>query len=236
MLRVLIVDDEPRARLGLRRLLADHPNVEVVGEAEAIADTLELIASRRPDLVFLDIALNGSNGFDVISNFDRPPKIVFITAHPEHALDAFSVAAVDYILKPVDEERLAETIVRVEKALLSERAFHPPIELRTPSRSVLVAPQEIVALKADGDFTQVLLADQGALMMLRTLKHFESQLPSPPFLRLGRSLMINRDRLRRIDVRSRDDIWLTMDGISSPLTIGRMAALRLRAVLRSRPI
>lgn len=236
MLRVLIVDDEPRARQALRRLLADHSNVEVVGESEAIPDTLNLIASTHPDVVFLDIALNGSNGFDVLSNSERPPKVVFVTAYPQHAVEAFSVAAIDYILKPVDEERLAETIERIEKALLSERAFHPPIELRTPSRSILVAPREIVALKADGDFTLILLADQTPLMMLRTLRHFEAQLPSPPFLRLGRSIIINQDRLRQIDARSRDDIRLTMDGISSPLMIGRIAALRLRAVMQSQRI
>ena len=231
MLRVLIVDDEPRARRALRRLLADYPNVQVVGEAEAISDALEIIASTNPDLVFLDIALNGANGFELLSSFDKPPKIVFITAHPEHAVQAFSVEAIDYLLKPVSEERLGEALARAERALLTDGASHRLIELRTPSRSVLVTPQAIVALKAEGDFTRVILADQPALLILRTLGHFENELPSPPFLRLSRSIIINRKRLQRIETRSRDDTWLTLDGMPLPVEIGREAAQRLRAAL-----
>ncbi|OYX74115.1 MAG: two-component system response regulator [Rhizobiales bacterium 32-66-11] len=231
MLRTLIVEDEPLARRALRRLLSVHRGVAVVGEAETVAEAMHVIERERPELVFLDIALVDGSGFEVLAGLDQPPKVVFVTAHPEHALQAFSVEAIDYLLKPVSAERLAETPERVQRARGGVQAAL--IELRTPSRSLLVEPNEIAALKADGDFAQIVLADQAPVMILRTLTHFEHQLPSPPFLRLGRSLMINRNRLRRIEVRSRDDIWLTMDGMPLPLAIGRAAAHRLRAALGS---
>ena len=109
------------------------------------------------------------------------------------------------------------------------------IELETPRRTVLAAPGEIAALRADGDFTRVCLADQPPVMIWRTLAHFESLLPAPPFLRLGRSLIVNRDRLRNIEALSRDSAQLTLDGIAEPIEIGRSAAARLREATAAKP-
>ncbi|TCT06667.1 LytR/AlgR family response regulator transcription factor [Aquabacter spiritensis] len=233
MLRVLIVDDEPLARRAIRRLLAPHAGVQIAGEAEGIADALDLIARTRPDAVFLDIELGGADGFDLLAGLETPPKIVFVTAYAEYAVEAFKVEAVDYLLKPVAPERLAEALARIERlqAAAPARDAAGLIELRTPNRTVLAAPGDIVALRADGDFTRILLADQPALMIWRTLGHFETVLPCPPFLRLGRSLMINRARLRRIDSRTRDDVRLTFSGLTEPVPVGRTAALRLREAL-----
>lgn len=231
MLRVLIIDDEPLARRAIRRLLSAHPNVEIAGEAESIPEAMEMILRTQPALLFLDIELDGGDGFDLLETLEHAPKVVFITAYAEHAVEAFAVNAVDYLLKPVVPERLAEALSRVERQIAADGKEAPLIELRTPSRTVLTAPGAIAALKADGDFTRVLLADQPPLMIWRTLSHFESLLPSPPFLRLGRSLMINRDRLRSIEARSRDDVRLTLAGMAEPLLIGRAAALRLKEAL-----
>lgn len=229
MLRVLVVDDEPLARRAIKRLLRSHP-VEVVGEAETVREAMALIEATHPDLVFLDIELDGGDGFDLIAALANPPKVVFVTAYAQYAVDAFSVDAVDYLMKPVAPERLQEALARVERLLAQrpEKATDGVVELRTPSRSVLAKPADIVALKADGDFTRVLLAGQPPLMIWRTLTHFEEVLPAPPFVRLSRSVMINMDRLRRIDAHSRDDVRLTLDGIGEALSIGRAAAARLR--------
>jgi two-component system, LytTR family, response regulator len=231
--RVLIVDDEPLARSAMRRLLAAHPTVEIVGEADSTAEALSAIERTQPQLVFLDIELGGSDGFDLLAALERPPIVVFVTAYAQHAVEAFAVDAVDYLLKPVAPERLAESLARVERqlaqaALPSEAAV---IELKTPKRTVLAHPAEIVALRADGDFTRVHVAGQPEVMIWRTLAHFESLLPSPPFLRLGRSLIINRDRLRNIGTPSRAEARLTLEGMAEPLVVGRAAAARLREAL-----
>ena len=238
MLRVLIVDDEPLARSAMKRLLAAHPSVEIVGEAESVAGAMRAIERARPQLVFLDIELNGGDGFDLLVALERPPIVVFVTAYAEHAAEAFAVDAADYLLKPVAPERLAESLSRVERQLARES---PPserqpagtrvIELKTPRRTVLASPAEIVALQADGDFTRVLVADQPAVLIWRTLGHFESLLPSPPFLRLGRSLIINLDRLRNIETSSRACARIRLQGLAEPMTLGRTAAARLRKVL-----
>ena len=105
------------------------------------------------------------------------------------------------------------------------------IELKTPRRTLFVAPVEIVAISADGDFTRVFVAGQPAVMILRTLAHFEELLPAPPFVRLGRSVMINRDRLRSLEVPTRSTGRLVLDGMDHPLAIGRAAMARLRELL-----
>jgi two-component system LytT family response regulator len=239
MLRVLIVDDEHLARQAMRRLLAAHPEVEIVGEAAGIADALREIERARPELMFLDIDLGGTgdDGFELLAKLANPPIVVFVTAYAEHAVEAFAVHAVDYLLKPVAPERLAEALRRAAR----ERANASPtagpaagggvIALRTPKRTVLARPSEIVALRADGDFTHVFVADQPSLMMWRTLGHFEDLLPSPPFLRLGRSLIVNRDRLRNIETPSRESARLMLSGMDEALTLGRAAAARLREAL-----
>ena len=239
MLRVLIVDDEHLARQAMRRLLAAHPQVEIVGEAETLAEAMTAIERTEPQLVFLDIELgSGGDGFDLLAALERPPAVVFVTAYAEHAVEAFAVNAVDYLLKPVEPERLAESLGRVERYLA--RGLLPAgqgapgsgvIALRTPKQTVLAAPAEIAALRADGDFTHVFVADQPAVMIWRTLGHFESLLPAPPFLRLGRSLIINRDRLRKVETLSRDDARITLEGVSEPFALGRTAAARLRETL-----
>lgn len=235
MLRVLIVDDEHLARQAMRRLLASHPEVEIVGEAEGVADALQEIERTQPQLVFLDIELSGGDGFDMLGALERPPMVVFVTAYAEYAVEAFAVNAVDYLLKPVEPERLAESLTRADKAIANVEASASSgksvIALKTPKRTVLAQPDEIVALRADGDFTHVFVADQPALMMWRTLAHFESLLPSPPFLRLGRSLIVNRDRLRRVETPSRESARIMLQGMSEPLTLGRAASARLREAL-----
>ena len=235
-MRVLIVDDEPLARSAMRRLLAPHRTIEIVDEADSTANARAAIVATKPDLVFLDIELGGDDGFDLLASLDNPPSVIFVTAYAEHAVEAFAVDAIDYLLKPVDPDRLAESLARVERQRASRAQPAPAIELRTPRRTVFAQPGEIVVLRADGDFTQVHLAGQPPVMIWRTLAHFESLLPVPPFLRLGRSLIVNRDRLRHVETLSRTSTRLVLDGLAEPVEIGRSAAARLRdAITAAKP-
>lgn len=235
MLRALIADDEPLARRALRRLMAARDDVEIVGEAESVAQTLELIAATRPDLLFLDIKLNGGDGFDLLAGVEAPPKVVFVTAHAEYAVDAFAVEAVDYLLKPVSPERLSAALERVHRLRAAERKdTSARIELRSASRVVFSEVSDIVAVRAEGDFSHVLLSERPAVMVLRSLGQFETLLPSPPFFRLGRSIIVNRDRVQSVAARSRDEVRLTLQGLADPLVIGRAAAARLREAMGAR--
>jgi two-component system LytT family response regulator len=232
-MRVLIVDDEHLARQAMRRLLAVHREVEVVGEAETIDEAIAAIKQSQPQLIFLDIELGGGDGFDLLAELERPPVVVFVTAYAEYAVEAFEVNAVDYLLKPVAPERLAESLARAERqlALSVTPSGTRVIALRTPKQTVLVPAGDIAALRADGDFTHVHVADRPPVMIWRTLSHFEELLPAPPFLRLSRSLIINRDRLRKIETPSRASAQITLDGVPEPVVLGRTAAARLRDAL-----
>ncbi|TAJ87996.1 MAG: response regulator transcription factor [Reyranella sp.] len=221
----------------MRRLLAAHPDVEIAGEADSGEAARAHIIGLRPDLVFLDIELGGGgDGFDLLDSLERPPIVIFVTAFAEHAVEAFAVDAVDYLLKPVEPQRLEMALARAARQLALQSLPPGPgvIELRTPRRVLFVTPAEIVAICADGDFTRVFVAGQAAVMILRTLAHFEGVLPAPPFVRLGRSVMINRDRLRSLEAPTRSTGRLVLDGMEHPLAIGRAAMARLRELLADR--
>ncbi len=231
----MIVDDEPLGVRAMQRLLAAHAGVQVVGTADTLGSAVTLIEASRPDLAFLDIDLGAGNGFDVIARLSPAPRVVFVTAHPQHAVEAFAVEAVDYLLKPVLPERLAAALDRAARLLADRPApWAATVELRMPNRTVLADPAEIAALRADGDFTRVHLAGQPALLILRTLSHFEALLPAPPFQRLGRSVLINLDRVRHLQSRGRNLSHVTLDGLDGALSLGRIATSRLRAALSAR--
>src|SRR5258708_13886715 len=215
-MRVVIVDDEHLARQAMGRLPGAHAEVEIVGEAGTTDEAIAVIRRLQPQLVFLDIELGGDDGFDLLAALERPPVVVFVTAYAEYAVEAFEVNAVDYLLKPVAPERLAESLARAERQLAvpATPSGTRVIALRTPKQTVLVPAGDIAALRADGDFTHVHVADQPAVMIWRTLSHFEELLPSPPFLRLSRSLIINRDRLRKMEMPSRANAHITLEGVS----------------------
>src|SRR3569832_1859806 len=123
----LIVDDEALARRELRRLLKEHDWVEIVGEASNIEEALRLTNQLHPGLLFLDIQMPGGSGFDLLTRLDEPPQVIFTTAYDQHAVRAFEVSALDYLLKPIEPERLAAALLKVKSqqrtADVLERVF-----------------------------------------------------------------------------------------------------------------
>lgn len=242
MLRVMLVDDEPPARRGLRHLMQAHPDTEIVGEAGSVQQAREMALALRPDALFLDIELADGLGFDVLEQLSPPPAVVFVTAHDLYALKAFDVAALDFLLKPVDPDRLAVTVERLRRhqsaaaapaqqqrngadtAHLSDQRLH----LRVSGQSTIVALNKITLLKAEEDFTRVFVAGERDHLVCRLLRHFEAQLPTPPFFRVSRSLIVNLARLENVQwLGSGRCSFSVGDGIA-PISLGRDAAQRLR--------
>ncbi len=236
MLRVMVIDDEPLARQAMRHLLSTHPEVVIVAEAARAGTALEMIRSLRPDAVFLDILMPGLSGFDLLRDLATPIKVVFVTAHAEHAVRAFDFEAVDYLLKPVRPEKLARAVQRllgtVEAANESKgmpMAREDRLCLRTTERTVVAPIESLAAIEADGDFMRVFLADEKPILIGQTLASYERMLPKPPFLRLGRSLLVNVDRIARAEHGSRDEMTLWMRGVAQPFALGRAASARLKS-------
>jgi two-component system LytT family response regulator len=236
MLRVMLVDDEALARQGLRAELERLPDVEVCGEAGNIAQAAEAIPALAPDAVFLDIRMPHGDGFALLKQLPTPPLVVFVTAHSEYAAQAFDVQAVDYLLKPVRAQRLADAVSRLRRALGSsgpEPAYHEGdrICLRTPERTLVTRARDIVLLQAEGDFTRVTVAQEHPLLICQTLGAFERTLPGPPLVRLDRSLMINLERVETIEISPTRGARVTLRGLEEPVELGRTAMRRLREAI-----
>ncbi|KGM35893.1 LytR/AlgR family response regulator transcription factor [Inquilinus limosus] len=256
MLRVMVVDDEPPARRGLRRLLQAHPDIEVVAEAGTVSEAQVQASALRPDAIFLDVELTDGRGFDLVAQLSPAPAIVFVTAHDLYAVRAFDISAIDFLLKPVDPGRLAMTIERLRQheQNTARPAVPDPerqddlqldvdrhrgdaparIHLRIDGRSVIAPLGMVTMLAAEADFTRVFLKGARDYLVCRLLRHFEARLPTPPFVRVSRSLIVNLDQLERVDWQEAGRCSLSLgDGIG-PVTLGRIAARRLRQSLDTR--
>jgi two-component system, LytTR family, response regulator len=256
MLRVMLVDDEPPARRGFRRLLQAHPDVEVVAEAGTVAEAREQAGRLQPDAIFLDVELTDGRGFDLLAQLSPLPAIVFVTAHDLYAVRAFDVSALDFLLKPVDPQRLAVTIDRLRRhrrdpAPASEAARQDDAELdgdpqpgggqqrihlRIDGRSVIAPLGTVAMLAAEADFTRVFLKGARDYLVCRLLRHFEAQLPTPPFVRISRSLIVNLDQLERVDWQDAGRCSVSLGGGIGPIALGRIAARRLRQCLEGEPM
>lgn len=232
MLRVAIVDDEALARRGMQRLLGGYPQLEVVGEAASLKTAMELIRVERPDALFLDIEMHGGSGFDLLRDIQERPDVVFVTAHDRYAVKAYDFAVLDYLLKPIDPERLAAAVTKLEKAQAARQALlkiqAPALRLRTSTRTVIQRIDAIAAMRAEGDYTRVFVANGPAILVGQSLGKFEAQVPTPPFLRINRSLIVNSDRIREIETVDRDTMRIRLDDCAEAFVVGRATAARIR--------
>jgi two-component system LytT family response regulator len=240
MLRVAVIDDERLARQGLRQMLAAHPRLQIVGEADSKETALTLILQEKPDGIFLDVHMPGGTGFDLLQALEAPPMVVMVTAHAEHAIQAFDIEAVDYLLKPVKPARFAQAVQRLQAACAPALASDPEptftpedhICLRTPQRTITVPVRDLLVLQAEGDFTRIYLKNSLPLMICVPLGQYEKLLPSPLFARLDRSLILNLQAPLHLHRKSRDEASLIFGNTNQEVPLGRTAQQRLRDALK----
>ncbi|MFZ4774474.1 MAG: LytR/AlgR family response regulator transcription factor [Terrimicrobiaceae bacterium] len=237
MLRVILVDDEPLARQGLRDLLTARPEVEVAGEADCVENARTLIQQVRPDGIFLDVRMPEADGFELLTSLKECPPVIFVTAYSEYAVRAFEVQAVDYLLKPVRPKRLSQAIIRLQAALGTPETDQNPygtsdrICLRTPEKTLVAPLADIIALQADKDFTRVTVADTPPLMICQSLGVYERNLPNPPFLRVDRSTILNLTRIHSIEISPSRGARVFLNGSVNSFPLGRAALRRLRLAI-----
>jgi two-component system LytT family response regulator len=218
VIRVLIVDDEPIARRGIRQQLRGEADLEVIGECGDGAAAIDAIMELAPDLVFLDIQMPEVGGFDVVEAIGvaRMPAVVFVTAYDEHALRAFDVHAVDYVLKPIDRHRFRTAVERARRRLahapgqLDRRIAAALGELGRPAhdyakrlaikgdgRVILVDVDEVDRLEAAGNYVEVHSGARHHLVR-ETMASLEARLDPARFVRVSRSSIVNADRVREL--------------------------------------
>jgi two-component system LytT family response regulator len=204
-MKALIVDDEPLARRELRRLLAAHPSIEIAGEAGDIDEAHERIESLAPEVVFLDIQMPGGTGFDLLAQLDWVPRIIFTTAYDRYAVKAFDVNALDYLLKPIEPERLAATLDKLQAtSLAARRAAHkdPPLEqlfVRDGPRCWFVPLRDVSVFSAEGNYVRMQWGQERPLLG-RSLAALESKLDPQRFFRANRQQIINLEFIRSVDL------------------------------------
>ena len=244
----IIADDEPLAREELRFLLDEIGDVEVVGTASNGLEALELIEKLDPALAFLDIRMPGLDGLGVVKRLREnqidPPHIIFSTAFDQFAVEAFKLEAMDYLLKPVDRERLAATLVRARRAVADRITESWPVTaapgkpafikllLRSGQRNLVIGPEELVyATIANGVITLVAAQAEGQ-SNFRTIEELQAALDPEMFWRAHRSYLVNVNRIREVIPWFKSTYQLRMDDKkASEVPVSRLQSRRLREML-----
>ncbi|HUA81835.1 MAG TPA: LytTR family DNA-binding domain-containing protein [Dyella sp.] len=245
MMRVLVVDDEPLARRGVIKRLSLHGDVELVGEAANGRAALQAIQEFQPDIVFMDIQMPGTNGLDVVRAMKpvERPLIIFLSAYDRFALNAFEVYALDYLLKPIHEERFAEALQRARDVLALRReegqSVRPQVKeeserpmrftVRAGRKDLVIAAEDIEWVEAAGDYAG--LHVQGKVYLLRERVHrLIEQLDARQFVRIHRSTVVRVNRIAEIQaLTNRDSLLKLLDG--TVLRVSRTYSESLRHAL-----
>ena len=250
MISILLVDDEPLANRQMTALLAAFPEVEVTGVADSLQKARACLAARMPDVVFLDVEMPSGTAFSLLPEIDDSTQVVFVTAHERHAVEAFSVGAVDYLVKPVAPERLTETIRRlaapssrrtaadtddVEVTVVDEDeqdGLRLRVPLRNSRRKIVIRIADICWIESLRNYTRVAFCSPPRLLVFRRrLGEWLSDLPEKTFARVSRAEVINLSLVSGTEWTAEDGTMVFFGTGVEPLSLGRTSTVRLNALL-----
>jgi len=248
-LTVLIVDDEPLAREGLRMLLTDDPEISAVQEAKNGSEAVECIRAARPDLVFLDVQMPEMDGFSVVHQIgpEQMPAVVFVTAHDQYAIRAFEINAIDYLLKPVTAERFGQSLTRAKARLRSSEADQesrqilslletiasPPrylkrMAVQSAGKTTFVSVEDVDWIRAAENYVELHVA-QACHLLHVAMNTLEKSLDPETFVRIHRSLIVNLRQVKQIQPASHGEyVLLLHSGVR--LQSGRTYHERIKAL------
>lgn len=235
--KALLVDDERLSRNDLRRLLEQHKNINIVGEAANGDEALELIKEVEPDLVFLDIQMPGINGFDVLEHISTDIQVIFVTAFDEYALRAFEVNAMDYLLKPVSSERLQQSLERLE--LNTELAddqqreleYHDRLLLKLDTSLGFLKISTIICITSAGDYSEVLCTNHKKVLVHKPMSEWENRLPKTFFNRIHRTTIVNMEFVDRLEEWFNNSYRVYLKGVEEPYVMSRRYVAKLKQKL-----
>ncbi|WP_244288005.1 LytTR family DNA-binding domain-containing protein [Labrenzia sp. 011] len=225
-------------------MLSRYDDVEIVAEAGNIAAARSLIDQLDPDAIFLDAELTGETGFELARSLPPRTVVIIVSAHDNYAINAFDIAAIDFLVKPVAPLRLETAIERLRDKMSTlngqstvigaapANGTGTKILVKTTSASMMVAARTITLLKAEGDYTRIFLQSHQSHLVSNLLRKFEPELPSPPFHRLSRSLIVNMDHIEKVEWETTSSCRLHFVSCSETVTLGRAGTRRLRELLR----
>jgi two-component system, LytTR family, response regulator len=244
MIRTIIIDDEPLARSIIKEYLQRHPQIELVQECNDGFEGIKAIMQHHPDLIFLDIQMPKINGFEMLELVEQPPAVIFTTAFDEYAIKAFENHAVDYLLKPFNQERFDKAISRwreqnsknrseTTKPLLETASKQPNqnqrIVVKTGSKIKIIPVDDILYLEAADDYVKI-HTKEGGFLKNKTMSHFEDTLDPLVFVRTHRSYMVHVQRITRIEPYEKESfVALLTNGAQVP--VSKSGYSKLKTVL-----
>lgn len=243
-MRTLIIDDERLARKELISLLENYPEIEVIGECVNATEARESIHALHPDLIFLDIQMPGESGFDLLETLEYQPKVIFVTAFDSYAIRAFEVNALDYILKPVDDERLATAIKKVqnENGDISDEKdeaergeaekqlkMNDQIFLKDGEKCWFVTLKNIRYFESEGNYVRVFF-DNNKPLILKSLNNLEKRLDERDFFRINRKFIVNLKELIHIEPWFNGGLQIKLKS-GETLEVSRRQASRFKELL-----
>lgn len=239
-IRTLVVDDERYSREELMYLLRQYPALEIVGEADSGEQALLKTMQLQPEAVFLDVEMPLMNGLETanaLTALKMPPKIVFATAYPQFGVEAFRFEALDYLLKPIDEERLAETVRRLEKALHKEEAVPSvpskssgKLSLEEDGEIMFIDPDDIIYISREDTYSKIATVHRH-YRVKTPLKELEAKLRQYPFFRIHKSYIVHLDYVSRLVPWFNGAFQLELKGCSDKLSVSRNYAKAFREAM-----
>lgn len=240
-MKALVIDDERLARKELINLLNEHQQIEIIGECSNAEEAKEAIESKQPDLIFLDIQMPGKNGFELLEDISFVPEVIFTTAYDEYALKAFEVNAFDYLLKPIEGDRLKENLQKLfseyerkdkqggqaesEKKLgVEDQVF-----VKDGDRCWFVKLKKVSAFESEGNYVRVYF-DKNKPLILKSLNSLEQRLDDKKFFRANRKFIINLDWVKDIENWFNGGLRVTLED-GKQIEISRRQAAKLRDMM-----
>lgn len=243
-MKAIIIDDERLARTELRKLLQEFPEIEIVDEASNAEEGIHKIENHNPDLVFLDIQMPGKTGFDMLSELDHAPHVIFTTAYDEYALKAFEVNALDYLLKPVEPRRLADAVEKLRKSNsggIIERNGHPHIDpnhilseqdqvfVKDGERCWFVKLSEVRLFESVGNYAKVFFGSNKPLI-LKSLNALEERLDEKVFFRANRKHIVNLRMIEKIEPYFNGGLLLELKG-GEKIEVSRRQTVKFKEMM-----
>ena len=238
MYKSLIIDDERLARNELKKLLADFAEIEVIGEAANASEGIEKIEQLAPDLIFLDIQMPGKTGFDMLTELDRAPHVIFTTAYHEFALKAFEVNALDYLMKPIEPKRLADALGKLEQAEEKENANvvsrgmlseTDQVFVKDGERCWFVKLGEVRLFESVGNYAKVFFGTNKPLI-LKSLNALEERLDERVFFRANRKHIVNMRMIEKVEPYFNGGLLLDLKG-GEKVEVSRRQAVKFKEMM-----
>lgn|SRR5690606_13232642 len=242
-MRAIIIDDERLARTELKKLLQDFPEVEVIDEAANAQEGIQKIEALRPDLIFLDIQMPGKTGFDMLSELEKSPQVIFTTAYDEYALKAFEVNALDYLLKPVEPKRLADAIQKISQQPVQPREHniasenfnqsllneHDQVFVKDGERCWFVKLTDIRLFESVGNYAKVFFGTNKPLI-LKSLNALEERLDEKMFFRANRKHIVNLRMIEKIEPYFNGGLLLELKG-GEKIEVSRRQTVKFKEMM-----